>query len=272
MGDWPLHGIGQALLLNRVAGQTYCTAIGTTTANTKSAWVVLIASTTIPCSFLMLIATLGNTNQSFLIDIAIGATGSEKIIINNLLVSFGNASEPLPCYFAIPLSLPVGVQISARAQSSGTTNEVRLCAYIMSEQFTAPSAFNKVLTYGANIADSGGTSIDPGATANAKGSWVELVSSCDALSGIVMAVGGQANGSRSFTFWMIDIGIGGEGSEVIIVPDLFVMSVIYNALMPIYSPFIPLRIKSGTRIVARAQCYSNSSPNRLIDVALYGIQ
>lgn len=71
--------------------------------------------------------------------------------------------------------------------------------------------------------------------------------------------------------WSVDIGIGGVGSEVVLIPDVRFASATDGGTRPIFHPrYQPFNtyIPAGTRIVARASCSINTATARLLDVGV----
>lgn len=92
-------------------------------ANTKGAYAQLTASSTNNCRELLLAfgsrSNSGAVDSSFLVDIAVGAATSEQIIIADIMLRQGaNRDEILPHFFgSVPVNIPAGTRIAARAQS-----------------------------------------------------------------------------------------------------------------------------------------------------------
>lgn len=118
----------------------------------------------------------------------------------------------------------------------------------------------KAVALGGETGDSGAATLTANGVANTKGTWVELTSSLafDA-DGFYVSL----NNGQSRVRYYVDIGIGGAGSEVVLCPDLFV----YTSVNGQSSGFIyiPLHIKGGTRIAARAQ---SATGGAVIDVQI----
>lgn len=241
------------------------------TANAKGAYVTLIASTAGDADSL-LIALSKSGASDYLVDIAIGAAGAETVIVPDLYV--GNGTQIYQtAYYPFPVSLPAGTRLSARAQASSGLSVCEVAAYLLKGNFARPGAYGKVVAYGTASADSGGTSVEPGAVLNTKGVYSTLISSTnEILRGFVLAFGGNNDTSRTTCSWLMDLAIGGSGSEKIILPDfLLACNSNADALMPPVSPFMEFDIPAGTRISARAQCSITTSGDRLFDVFLYGV-
>src|SRR4029077_20914892 len=115
-------------------GTTAASTTGTTitasgSINTKGSWTVLIASLGADCVFATfeILGTVGATRHS-LLDIGIGATGSEKVIISNISVE---SSATVITRFSIAISILAGTQIQARCQSATASNTtvIRMTTY-----------------------------------------------------------------------------------------------------------------------------------------------
>jgi len=97
--------------------------------NTKGSYSQVTASTTYDIAALQII--FGNKGalqtSDILVDIAVGAAGSEQVIIPNISFSASNASTNTtgvapPLYF---VRVPAGTRLAARAQNSNTTSGTR---------------------------------------------------------------------------------------------------------------------------------------------------
>lgn len=103
------------------------------TANTLTGWTQITASA--PNNFNALMVVIGNgqrsnasNTNSWLVDIGIGAAGSEQPIINQLFtMSMGNTVFFMtPSFFGpFPCNIPAGTRIAARAQCNTTTATTR---------------------------------------------------------------------------------------------------------------------------------------------------
>ena|ERR1035437_3446893 len=112
-------------------GALTATSLGTsvpcTTVNTKGAWTQLTASTGNQCSGLLLsVSTIWpgtNSFQAVLLDLGIGAGGSEQTILGNLPIGGGyfsssGATVTRTRYYYFPLVIPAATRIAARAQNA----------------------------------------------------------------------------------------------------------------------------------------------------------
>lgn len=102
-------------------------------ANTKGAWSELTPSLTRqlnqPSVFIGGSLSGGLALESWLVDVGIGAGGSERVIIPDLYVQSGGTSDDFsPKLFSMPVTIPEGVRVAARAQSTETNGADRVIA------------------------------------------------------------------------------------------------------------------------------------------------
>lgn len=241
-------------------------------ANTKPAtFTQIVASTPQAAQAICIYIMSGTSGIDFLLDIAVGASSAEQIICPDLLLSCGNGDHIFTYYF--PIAIPAGTRISARSQSTTGGSNAFVLVVLIEQTFLPSSQLARITTYGANVADSGGTSIDPGATINTKGAWVEITaSSVNPIKALLFALGVQVNITRTNMEHRIDIGIGAAGSEQVLLPDV---QVVQNASsdsfgQAVQGPFF-VSIPAGTRIAVRQQASNADATDRLFDVVLYGV-
>lgn len=275
MGDWPLLG-GQRF--EQGPNVDYLGDVNASaSANTKGAWAELIASTSFPGSGL--IVTIGYRNTAnMLIDIGIGAAASEIVIIGNLLAStmmLMGVVKAGAMFF--PIFIPAGTRIAARCQSDSTSyKNCGVAVQIVQGGFVYPSSFSRVLTYGANAATSRGVEVDPGASADTKGAWVEVTAATsDILKALFVRFGDGSSARGALKQGLLDVGIGAVGSEIVLIPNIFHILAYYSAaaygIGPDCSILFPVSIPSGTRLAVRASNQENNATYRKFDVVLYGL-
>lgn len=262
--DYPLRGIGQRW----VAGtRTVLTAPGSN--NTKGDWIEIVTSLSIDAAGIVVSPLLGTTSRTTLIDIGVGASGSEVAVIKDLFATC--ATDVTMCYWYLPLNFPQNTRISARYQSNAAvTNTLSTWFY---DQGSLPSpGYGRITTFGATTTDSGGIAITPGAS-NSKGNYAVISASTPHDIHELAVAFGNSGGDytvASTAFVTIDIAVGPANEERVIIPDLITIS---SAASDTYTnkswPTFPINIPAGSRIAVRAQS-SIASPE-LIDVVLYGL-
>lgn len=270
MGDWAVEfGVARN---EKCPSSGYSINPDWSIANTKGSWTELLSST----SFKSKAITVQLINCSYateaLVDIGIGSAGNEKVILENLIYSCKGAFHQYRTYH-FPITIQSGIRIAARGQGTyNGTNRVRVAAHLYESDFIFPEGAALVTTYGDATGDSGGKSIDPGASAGTKGSWVQLAASLDYdIKGFVLGIGNQNITRASSTYyWIVDVGVGGSGSEKVVFKDWSLSC--YNGTHvpgPTVTPFIPVKLPAGSRISVRAACSGTNAAYRKFDAVLY---
>jgi hypothetical protein len=274
MADWPLIGGVVHAAAGVVAGSTDGTTVtSSATADTKGAWAELSASLPFDVQKITLHFTQTTVNvNTFLLDLGIGTAGSEQVIVPDLISGHGTSGAIYQV--DLPVAIPVGTRLAARVASSATSATMIVAVHLEGKQdWIAPPPFSTVSAYGANTADSGGTSVDPGGTVNTKGAWVELTSSVAGLTrGLLIGMAHQNNNTGAVAKWLVDVGIGAAGAEQIIISDLWVRGTGTRLFTPNYMGPYPVNIPAGTRLAVRTQCTITDASDRLIDFAAYGLE
>lgn len=268
MADFPI--IQTARLTPAPGGTTYDTTVtASTTIHTKGAYNQIIAATPFEAHGLWIVLQEATSTVAlYLIDIAIGAEGSEIDLLSNLHFTTGGATG-WPVALFLPLLVPSGVRLSARMQASTTAGPTQRITLLMAAGgFARMSPFVRATTIGANTGTSGGTQIDPGATQDTKGAWVELSASLPhPVRWIVPIFGGKGNNAPQNTGFSIDIGVGAAASEGVILANLPLTS--RTSGSDPWSPWgysLPCNLSQGLRLAVRAQSGTNEATDRLFDM------
>lgn len=246
--------------------------ITTGAANTKGSYTTLL-TTSFDASRLIITLSRSSSSGDYLVDIALDLGGGTfQIIANNLLMSpFDLNASAL---YDLPFEIPAGSVIAARAQASPAagSSTLGISAMIVESGLGVSSPYSGLLTMGANTADSGGTSVDPGASQNVKGAWVELDPSVDrTLFGLILAFGQQLNNARANLFHLFDIGIGAAGSEQVILDNIPITQSTNDPILPLTTPIFWMSIPEGSRLAARQQANTADATDRLADIIAYGV-
>lgn len=274
MADW---FVGRDSTLAKDYGQDTGTSAGTSiessSIHTKTAWVQLSASTDYEADGFLFFRSkgIGSANET-LWDVGVGAEGSEQVIVPNLLFANRAPNDGQGAY--IPLSIPAGSRVSARyqiASSSTITHTVALV--LLKGGFLGLPGLSRMEDCGADTTNSKGMVIDPGDSVNQKGSWVELrAASSFAYRSIIVAIGHNNFLSKSDDVWLFDIGVGGSGSEQVIIPNLMLgTSLAGDHITPNIIGPLPFSVPAGSRIAVRAQSSTTGSIGRLFTCCVYGL-
>jgi hypothetical protein len=208
---------------------------------------------------------------NYMVDIAIGAAGSEIVILSDLYwAPQTNAGPDAPCRF-FPISIPAGVRISARCQSPNAAATLYAGVMLLADGFMPSPMQGRVTTYGATEATTRGVNVNAGAVAHTTSAWVQVVASLTnpaRMLGIAAGMGNQGHGGNGVRD-IFDIGIGGAGSEIVIIPDCLITASL-TLSMPDFFIF-PVNIPSGTRLAIRMQSSTTTSTDRQLDFVCYGV-
>lgn len=248
------------------------TATASGTPNTKGAWSELIAATGRDAGQIVLVfgGTFGSTvDSAMLLDVGIGAAASETVIIPNLMVGFINGALVIP----VPVFIPAGSRLAVRCQCATASRTIDVGARLYGGGRLGPPPFSGLVTaYGLNLSTSHGTIPGVISSANTKGTWAEITSGTSRDHASIM-LGAQGIGNPLITRnHLVDIGIGAAGSEIVLVPDVYVAT---NANESVIGPLpqnVPLdaSIPAGTRLAARCQAEGTSGAGVMVEVAVYG--
>lgn len=269
MALWTAGRGGQA----GTSGNTATTAVLTTvtssaTVNTMGSWVTLIASTPFAADTL----TVANMSQTFLsgsdtsmlMDIGVGASGSEVVVVAGIPMG-GHPAGPRT--MPIPLRIASGVRIAARSQSVVASENCFPGLTLSAATGWFPSGGGAVVdSYGVSSSISGGTAIADIGSTNTKGAFTELTSGTTRRCRFLLPLPClPASNTILAGNYLYDVAIGASGSEQVILPNLgFVMTTTEEMRQPSLQPF-PVDLPSGTRLSARQQkSLSTGNPMSLV--------
>ena len=181
-------------------------------ANTKTAWTQVTASTSERIGQIRL-RMYNNYSlvaaQSTLVDIGIGAAGSETVIIANLALGY-TTNIYGGIVIDIPINIPSGTRVAIRTQSQRTSYSYNINVILIgsSDPQTTPSSVDVL---GTSTANSGNT-----AMSGASGTYVQIIAATtkDYQSLIVvpsLAPSAGLSGSITITY---TVAVGAAGSEV----------------------------------------------------------
>lgn len=228
------------------------------TAHTKGSWTQLIASTSADIGMLG-VNIQGLSGNGFdyraLIDLAVGASGSEVEFVSNLAVGGASAAGSVDTGLSmlLPISISSGSRIATRIQCATASKGCIVSIYglnVRSRRIMPTS----VTVLGTDTATSSGTVMS-----GSSNTWVEIAASTASRFRALMLVpsqGGTAFGNVRPEF---DIGYGASGSEVSLSTVKAVFTSAEAASSPIACPILPVPcdLPSGTRIAVRHRIASS---------------
>jgi len=257
--------------------------ISSSTTNTYGSWTQLIASSAIDCCFVMVqVSCPTGVAAGNVVDIGVGASGSEKVIISAIQVLSTVSSSFVGGMTTVvfPCQIVTGTRIAARSQSSTASTTMYVSVILFDGAYTQGEGASGVVdTYGFVSTTTLGTAIDPGATVNTKGSYVQITASTTSdLAGFILVfdMQGQENTTVDYEA-LIDIATGASGSEKVLIPNMpFTGNLATGPWQPGMNPeateFIPIAIPASTRVAIRAQSSANTATARVFGVTMYGVR
>jgi hypothetical protein len=235
-------------------------------AHTKGAWAELITLTdrgfdTLTLSFVSTDG-LSATDRSQLLDVGFGGSGSEQVVIADIVRGHAPGGSNL----RLPIRIPAGTRISTRIQTAGASVATTVAAHLSGGQgWGGGGSGRRATTYGANAATSGGVALTLPGTNNVKGAWTEIVASTTApLRWILPRLAGPvADTTMNNANYMVDVGIGGSGSEQVVIADIPFRMTSGEAVVPV-DPTFAVDVPSGTRLSMRMACNSVGSAEAIV--------
>lgn len=231
-------------------------------AHTKGAWTEIVASTSADVASITVNSTApvgqNGIDTRCLVDIGIGGSGSETVIIPNIAV--GNKSSSTAGWL-FPVFIPKGTRVAFRSQhavaSTANTFRFRL-GRSATPQSTKPAPY--CVNMGANTSTSSGVVVSWGGSTHTKGTWTEITSAApERLSALQVCVDyngsvAGANGSA-----LVDVAVGAAGSEVAVASNLFYVTTTSEQIDHFGGglPYLPVDIPAGARVSVRYQASSN---------------
>lgn len=249
-------------------GGAYGTVVAYGSVNVKGAWTQLTASSSVAAaSIVVMLENQGGGFEEHLIDVGIGAVSSEVVLVANLASAgrggFGSTG-------IIPVQIASGTRISVRGSRSQGNNALRASILLIEGPLPTSSSAE---TWGAVEASSKMTAVDPGATPDTKGSWVQLIASSGINADWLLVMTNVNNDNSTDQLWSLDIGSGAPASEVVRVPDLAMSKGGAQSTVEPGWRAVPIpRIPSGTRIAARCQSNTGTANDRVLNVGIIAVE
>jgi hypothetical protein len=276
MTNLPWPGFGKLTQITAVDSGASAAkeVIGTSTANTKSAWIELRATLAEDYPGFIVTFVTPDTSSGYLIDLALGDAGSEFVILENFFVDAWRRNRIRGSSIFVPMKLPAGARLAIRYQqslSAATTWRVDVKG-VSADTMSSIGQLRSGFSMGADLSTSQGTIVDPGAVGNTKGAFAELIAATPSEAvGMFVCIGTWRDTLRVAGSCLIDIALGGAGSERIVVPDLQGTWDTANEDMSPAPFYVPISIPVGSRVSARAQCPNTGYIHRVFTMVLVGM-
>lgn len=247
------------------------TITGDGTAHTKGGWTQLVAT----APFDVMGFTIGtdrtdvsNTNTAILLDIGIGASSSEIVLVADILaggscLALKTTRAAGPAYF--PVYIASGTRISARLQGAVTTETADVTLMLYGGGSWQQQSFQAVDTLGANGATSTGVSLASSGIQEVIASTAEDYKALGAIYDV------NGDDSTATANEILNWFVGAGGSEIALMEGQQVSSYAGELTQFLIPPQgfhpIELNIPAGSRLAAEAKGGSNT-----IGIVLYGFR
>ena len=248
------------------ANSAYTAVTASATINTKGSYAELIAATTYGSYGFFLGLTnsaAAATDTSMLLDIAIGAAASEVDILSNYLAGLKPTTPATggPEWTFIPLFIPAGARVSARIQGVIASDILQVAVSLIGGRSqVSDKIFTACDTYGANTADSGGTSHTPGNT-GAESTPATIGTASRDYGAVLLSLGNTLTVASNLAYhWEL------VASATTLAEWLSHTTTAENILGPYPSQPALVRISNGTAMQIQAECSATAEAQ---DVALH---
>ncbi len=193
------------------------TRVGTTVtagspAHTKgSTWDELIASTSAAAEgvYVKVVGVAsGNTATSMLLDIGTGGSGSETVLLPDLIVGYAGSDQTMGRGYFFPVSIASGTRISARCQSVIASDTAEVAIWLV-QSIQHLEGASSVEAIGETTASSDGTGVTVGLNAWA-GSWTSIGAVSSDVNCLMPGVDNDTDASTASANdqWIMKLGYG----------------------------------------------------------------
>lgn len=242
--------------------------------NTPGAWVVVSSGTPANVNGIGIYGMWTLTGSlRYLFDIGIGIDSEFSPIVSNVLLNTGGSINGKYNQFVIPLRIPQSMSVAMRLQRSDTT-QGRMqpsVSLIHGGLSLIHGGFSTAITYGADIVNTRGTLIDPGATIDQWGAWTTVATrTAQPIRSLLVSMSTRGNAALSSHNYNMQLGIGEAGAEVPIVNGMVGFgSSVDDLIRPCLFQYF-VQVPTGVRISARAAASINDAEDRVKEITITG--
>lgn len=187
----------------------------------------------------------------FRLDIAVNTGGSDTIIVGDYYFESSNtvvSVTPLNIY--LPVRIPSGATVKARVQASSGNRSVVVSLIGVAYDFPGFGGKSRIVSctdFAATLPTNTVTQTGTSYTA-----WTEIRSSLPArITALWLTFSQGGDATRTSSDFIVDIGVGAAGSEVVIGSILGTQS---GGIFSLSPAFLPCDIPAGKRLAFRIQC------------------
>jgi hypothetical protein len=267
MADWPLaQSDAQHTTSAEYGGlSTYGLVVTSGAANTKGSWVPFMAALPFDVVGFYIIPINNSANAGYMIDVGVGGSGSEQVLIPNFHISPPRANQLGQAAY-MPIRIKKGTRVACRTMSDSASATATIGLQFVHAGIASDPGFSRAVQVGAVTASTSGTAVNPGGTAHTKSTWANLGTAPHNFKAIMLSIVFN-NAAMTKCFWKLDVGIG--SGPTIVIPDLLITALTDQAKQEYW--WFPIKVKSGVAIQMRASCSITDATDRVInDCIVYG--
>jgi hypothetical protein len=262
------HGRSETLGVT-TASSTGTTVTASASTNTFGSWASL-GQTTFGYDWVNLYMAQTAASDK-VIEIGVSSDNSTWYTIAGGLRLAGRKSADIIQSLALPLRIRSGAYVAVRVKASSASHVLNVAITGSSVGMKGGTGYSRALALYTD-ASSRGVSVDAGASANTKSSWVQLTASTTAsVDSIYVMIGQNADTGRTAAATaLLDIGVGASSGEFAMIPNILMRWTTTLDGPQINVGPLPCYIPAGSRVVARAQCTDTVAGDRTMDVGVVG--
>jgi hypothetical protein len=259
------------------------TSVGSGSAHTKGAWAEAFASLAAPIDGLTVrgvnIESGGSTRHSFLLDVGVGAAGSETVVCADiplmLTTSLSAAEGVSRGEIVLPLALPRGTRVAVRHAANVASTDVLWHMAGTVRAGVLPVGLRRTATYGIDSAATLPTALmcdtNGSGSLTGFGAWVEYVASAPfAVRAVMLTASRNPSANVASHTYAVRVGVGAASSEVPVLEHVYRNNSNTSGAV-IIAPLgtTPLLIPQGRRISLAVAANTNNANARQQGFALH---
>lgn len=160
--DWPKSQNTQTATDDRSPGTYptgwFVTLTANASANTKGSYQQIVASAPINADGLILTVSCGSASSGYLVDVAVGAGGSEQVIVPNFPFQDFRLASGLDCLIFLPIKIYKGQRVAMRCQAGTGSQTLGVSVNFLASGFSGIQPPQRWEAAGVDTTASTGTS------------------------------------------------------------------------------------------------------------------
>lgn len=233
-------------------------------------WVEVVAAVSDDIQYLVLTLReehlAGNNLLISMVDIGVGAAGSEVVIAEELLIIKNDLDEDMTALYRLPLRIGAGNRVAIRRSTLQGVHTGSL-RYTLS-LYGGADTYN---TY--SRCDMLGRVTSPSATANVYSAWLEVNAAVSyTYKEIIIGHVNPYNGAQQAAWQLVDVGLGAASSETtVFVASQSATNLDSDLTTKVHSDRFPITISSGSRVSVRVM-NTDSGANSPMTLCVWGFR